>query len=460
MSESTLNPIAKEEPMPEPFILVVNPWIHDFAAYDLWVRPLGLMTIAQLLKKNGFGLQMINCLDTDKLCADTHSKHKPPVIKKTGRGHFLKTEIQKPPVLEHVSRKYSQYGIPDTEFMKQLQSMPEPDLILVTSIMTYWYPGVFKAISMMRQFYPRTPIFLGGIYSSLCSKHAIKHSGADRVFRTSDFGDFVRSIEKISGKKIQLFQDDFLFNPDYSIMSGKKAIPLITSRGCPFKCTYCASAQLHNGFLQYDPAKVAGLIEQMVTAHGSTDFIFYDDALLVNASTHIIPLLKMVLERQIKVRFHVPNGLHIRHLTHEVAELMIETGFKTLRLGLESSDPEVLKHTGNKVSQNEFITAAEILKDVGFRKEQVGVYLLAGLPLQRFEQVYDSIMFVIDNSLRPYIAEYSPIPETSLWQKALNNSSYPLANEPLFHNNSLLPCQWEGFTAHDLEYLKKASRAG
>ena len=308
-------------------------------------------------------------------------------------------------------------------------------------------------------FYPHTPIFLGGIYSSLCSEHAIKYSGADKVFRTSDFGDFISSIEKLTGKKIQLLPNDFLFNPDYSVMPDKKSVPILTSRGCPFKCTYCASAQLHNDFKQYDPVKIVDLIESMVNKQGATDFIFYDDALLVNASTHIIPLLKKVSERRIKVRFHVPNGLHIRHLTHEVAELMIETGFKTLRLGLESSDPEVLKHTGNKVSSNEFVTAARILKDVGFGPDQVGVYILAGLPLQRFEQVYDSIMFVKDNSLRPYIAEYSPIPGTTLWQKALDNSPYPLARDPLFHNNSLLPCQWEGFTASDLEYLKKASRS-
>jgi hypothetical protein len=40
----------------------------------------------------------------------------------------------------------------------------------------------------------------------------------------------------------------------------------------------------------------------------------------------------------------------------------------------------------------------------------------------------------------PYLAEYSPIPHTPLWEKAVSASPYDLVSEPLFHNNTLLPC--------------------
>ncbi len=59
--------------------------------------------------------------------------------------------------------------------------MPRPDAVLVTSLMTYWYPGVTAAIRLVREYFPGVPVILGGIYASLCPDHARSHSGADLV---------------------------------------------------------------------------------------------------------------------------------------------------------------------------------------------------------------------------------------------------------------------------------------
>jgi len=45
-----------------PHVLLINPWITDFAAYNLWARPLGLLYIATLLRQAGFRLTFIDCL--------------------------------------------------------------------------------------------------------------------------------------------------------------------------------------------------------------------------------------------------------------------------------------------------------------------------------------------------------------------------------------------------------------
>jgi hypothetical protein len=46
-----------------PNILLINPWITDFAAYNFWIKPLGLLYIASLLRKSGFRVTLIDCLD-------------------------------------------------------------------------------------------------------------------------------------------------------------------------------------------------------------------------------------------------------------------------------------------------------------------------------------------------------------------------------------------------------------
>jgi hypothetical protein len=71
---------------------------------------------------------------------------------------------------------------------------------------------------------------------------------------------------------------------------------------------------------------------------------------------------------------------------------------------------------------------------------------MAGLPGQRVAEVEESIAFVRETGAKPVLVEYSPIPGTPLFEKAKEMSPFDIENEPLFHNNSILPCQWEGFT--------------
>jgi hypothetical protein len=67
-------------------ILLINPWIYDFTAYDFWLKPLGLLYIAAILKKHSdFSLHFIDCLDRHHPLLGRKLKTKPD-----GRGAFLK----------------------------------------------------------------------------------------------------------------------------------------------------------------------------------------------------------------------------------------------------------------------------------------------------------------------------------------------------------------------------------
>lgn len=93
-----------------------------------------------------------------------------------------------------------------------------------------------------------------------------------------------------------------------------------------------------------------------------------------------------------------------------------------------------------KLSEGDFERAVRCLLKAGFTKEQIGAYILAGLPGQSIGSVKESAEFVNRAGAMPYLAEYSPIPHTPLWNKAVASSQYNLVSEPLFHNNTLLPC--------------------
>ena len=118
--------------------------------------------------------------------------------------------------------------------------------------------------------------------------------------------------------------------------------------------------------------------------------------------------MKEIIRRSITCNFHTPNGVHLRGMTDEIAQLMFLSGFKTIRFGLETANENRMKKTGGKTTRAEFIQAVNCLKKAGFSKEEIGIYLLAGLPGQRADEVEESITFVKDCGARPYLTEYSP----------------------------------------------------
>ena len=110
------------------------------------------------------------------------------------------------------------------------------------------------------------------------------------------------------------------------------------------------------------------------------------------------------------------------------------------------------------MTNKELRDAVNYLKRAGYSDRDIGVYIMAGLPGQRIGEIEESIAFVRATGAKPILIEYSPIPHTPLFEKAKQMSSYDLEKEPLFHNNSILPCQWDGFALADFRRLKEDLR--
>ncbi len=186
---------------------------------------------------------------------------------------------------------------------------------------------------------------------------------------------------------------------------------------------------------------------------GLSDAAFYDDALLVQAEAHLLVILEELARRGRSFRFHTPNGLHARLITREVARWLKRANFATLRLGAETTalGPARLDQ---KLEQGELEIALAHLREAGFSREAIGVYLLIGLPDQEEAEVVASINEVKALGATPVLALYSPIPGTALWSRAQATSRYDLNADPLFHNNSLFPC-WPQFSWERYSRLKR-----
>jgi len=438
-------------------VLLVNPWIYDFAAYNLWAKPLGLLYIGALLRRNGCEVSYIDCLRSPH----PYMLAKAPKITPEGHGKYYRKIIKKPDQLQEIKRNYSRYGISIDAFLHDLTCEDKPDAVLVTSLMTYWYPGVFEAISRIKEVFADVPVILGGIYATLCTDHALRYSGADHVIAGEGEPQILYLLEKLWGEPAAYVPDmtklDTLDYPCFDLAGDLRYVCIQTSRGCPFDCTYCASSFLSPGVRRRDPAEVVKEIAWWRRTKEVQDFAFYDDALLYKPESFALPMMREIIKRRLDIRFHCPNGLHIRSITKEVAVSMKESGFSTIRLGLETTDPQRQKMSGGKVTNEDFNRCVENLFYAGFASKDIGVYILCGLPGQSAQEVLDAVENVKGLRVRPMITEYSPIPHTEDFMDAVKISPYNISEEPLYHNNSFLSCRWEGLTYEDYRQIKNAA---
>jgi len=445
----------------KPTFILINPWIYDFAAYDLWAKPLGLLYIASMLRARGSKVQLIDCLDVHNPRMGRIPKIKKPVRRKYGVGKFCKQSIPKPPQLSTIPRVFNRYGITPQIFIEELKKVKRPAAIFVTSLMTYWYPGVFKAINLAKVIHPNAPILLGGIYATLCPEHARNYSHANLVISsTSQFWplELNRFLEKnIPDFPIEEKAQPFFPYPAFDLLTEIDYICLLSSSGCPFKCRYCASHYLNPSFIKREPRELFEEVLFWNTQYHIQNFTFYDDALLVDAENHICIFLEEVVKHNLDLRFHCPNGLHITYIEKAAADLLYRAGFKTIRLGLETSDTKLHRNLGKKYSTGEFELAVNQLKKAGFTTPQIGAYLLMGLPGQTYDQVAETITYVEKAGAMPYLSEYSPIPFTDMWKEAVEVSRFNLRDEPLFHNNTIFPC-WNGKSLEKVSTLKNMAQ--
>ncbi len=431
-----------------PRLLLINPWIYDVAAYDFFARPMGLLYLAGFLGAQGFSIRLIDCL------AAPHARSGP-----FGTGRYAKQILPTPPALAGFPRRYGRYGISEAAFKAELADTPRPAAILVTSLMTYWYPGVAAAIRLARKQFPDTPVLLGGVYATLCPDHARGHSGADLVITGPGEEAILQHLTAVVGHSQPPSTSpdpDALPYPALHLARGLSFIPVLTSRGCPFACDYCASRLVAPRYQRRLPLAVVEELLHWQQRLNITEVAFYDDALLVDPEQHLLVILEELARRGADFRFHTPNGLHARFITPQVARWLKRAGFATLRLGVETAGPDT-ERLDQKLAEGELEAVLRHLQEAGFSQKQLGVYLLIGLPYQDDAEVAGSIRRVRELGATPVLALYSPIPGTALWPRALAASPCDLEGEPLYHNNSLFPC-WPAFSWERYTRLKRLAQ--
>jgi len=389
---------------PSPRALLVHPPVYDFAFYDLFAHPFGLLRVGSWLREAGYVVELLDAL------GDRRTREDGP-----GRGKIERTLQPTPRVLADVPRRYARYGVSAAELRRRMVDFA-PDIVLVTSGMTYWYPGVVEVVSVAGEALPGVPVLVGGTYATLMPEHCRSVVPNARVVSGSARNAIAAAIDELG---LPVPASELPQNPDPGLgreRGGRLADSAVVRlhEGCPGRCAYCASRG------------IVPLLERIVATHGSR-----------------------------RLRLHLPNAVHARALTPEIARLMWRAGVVQVRLGIESLDASFHARHDGKLAPGEETDAIPTLREAGFRGGAVGAYVLAGLPGQRAPDVADSVRRLLSLGVEVHVSEYSPVPGSALFAEACRVSRYPLAEEPICHNNSVLPAAGDGFREEDLRRIKR-----
>ncbi len=410
----------------KPKILLVNPPIYDFTAYDFWLKPYGMLSIAgQLRSKAEF--EIFDYLDREH--SFIKSKHS---LKsdKWGCGQFYSEKITKPKIFDSIPRYYRRFGLPRKIFENFLKEQ-QFDYVMIQTTMTYWYSAVREVIGDIRKYQQQAKIILGGNYVTVCYEHA-KTLGVDFL---------------AAGNNLKPLWEYIDIEPDsrqpalWEVYPKLKTGVLKLTQGCPFKCSYCSVPKVYGKFKTRPLARSLAELE-LLCSLGIENIAFYDDALLFNTSLVFEPFLNEVIKRGIKINFHSPNALNARFITKPLAELMVKAGFKTFYLGFESNSEQWQKQTGGKVFSKELANAVANLSSAGADKQNITAYEILGHPHIETQQLEDSMRFVHSLGICGMLSDFSPIPGTTDGEYC---RKWVDMDEPLFHNKTAFPIILLGF---------------
>jgi len=187
--------------------------------------------------------------------------------------------------------------------------------------------------------------------------------------------------------------------------------PMVTSRGCPYSCTFCGSAE--TGFRFRSAENVVAEMELLKTKYGVKQIDILDDNFtLLFPRAHKI--LDLVMEKRLNLLITFPNGLRADRLDEELIIKMKKAGVYRTGVGIETGDEEVMKKIRKALDLNKVRESIRLLRKHGIT---VFGYFQFGLPGDSKESMQKTINFA--KEINPHWANFgitTPLPGTELYK--------------------------------------------
>lgn len=276
---------------------------------------------------------------------------------------------------------HTAYGLTEQELVDRLTQF-EP-LIIGISAFTIQHRRLIELVKTIKNTFPTTPVVLGGIHASSVPDQLLEQTEADYVILgegedslvalanaiLSGCLDNIPAIDGIAYRtetgfivkaktsfineldSIPVPARDLLKNEIYQAYGS--GMPVITSRGCPYQCTFCCVGKTQGrGWRCRDPLYVVDEIEHIVKELNYHTITFFDDSLNIKPE-RLIAICQEIVRRKLNITILVPSSLVIKHLTKETLYWLKMAGCMAVSLPFEHSDETIRNKVIHKGLSNE-----------------------------------------------------------------------------------------------------------
>lgn len=324
------------------------------------------------------------------------------------------------------------------------------DMVGITATSPIFHKAVLLAKGLKTRGF-KSPVLIGGEHINIFKKDAVFDCFDYGFFGESDFSfeSFLEAIEENregdirhikgmifwdNGKCVQnaagesvedlnrlLFPSLHLLKLDAYVMTfakfkSRRYLPILASRGCPFKCVYCSEPLTSPTVRFRSPEDVVDEMEKWHRELNISHFFFIDSNITLRRS-QIEGICRELLKRRLKISWE--GWTRANMIDRDLLKLMKEAGMIRISYGIESGDPEILKIIKKEVSHADMLNAFKITDEVGI---EPACSLMIGLPGETRASAERTIEFVrnIPQILYSNLSIANPYPGTEMYNWALS----------------------------------------
>ena len=278
----------------------------------------------------------------------------------------------------------------------------------------------FKIAEIAKKALPEAKIVLGGVHATVMPQECIENKNVDMVARGESEYTFVdlglkEDLSKIDGityKKDGLilnnkerdpvkFLDELPF-PAYHLLPMEKYKPalgtykrlpamiMLTSRGCPGRCTFCYSGIKEKNIRTRSEENIIKEIKFLKEKYGVKEINFYDDVFTLFRNK-VVRFCKMIIEEKIDITWSCMSRINL--IDRELLRIMKQAGCHSICYGIESADETILKNIQKFIDLNKAREVIKLTKEAGI---EVRISLMFGNPGETEETMEKTIQFALE----------------------------------------------------------------
>jgi anaerobic magnesium-protoporphyrin IX monomethyl ester cyclase len=244
-------------------------------------------------------------------------------------------------------------------------------------------------------------------------------------------------------------------------LGGRDITPLVTSRGCPYQCAFCASS--HFWGTKVRMRSVASVLNEIEEIHHRYHFdavAFLDDTFNLFPK-RVIEICHGIIEKKLDLWWWCLSRIDLLLRNEEMVKEMVRAGAKSVFIGVESSSTETLEALKKGIDVESTVQAVEMLKKNGL---QIHASYILGELHETVETIHETIHFA--KRLDTNVAQFSiltPYPGTAIYEQVKGRISKWRAPWSFFdmqhlvfkHDHlSFIRMEWLLLKAHLLYYTR------